>query len=118
MSPTSTLPMGVPLATCHSFGSIKITYPTSHSLILTLMFAVGTVSQVNVRRLAWVGSLYHTPPAAHASALALSAQEISISWALVSVMTPLTVMVWRLPDQEEELRVTVNLVGGGMAPTS
>ena len=75
------------------------------------MFAVGGVVQVNVRRLAWVGLLHHTPPAAHASALALSAQEMSMSWELVSVMTPLTVMVWLLPLHPEEGRVTVRRLG-------
>ena len=75
------------------------------------MFAVGGVVQVNVSRFAVVGLEHHTPPAAHASALALSAQEMSMSWALVSVMTPFTVIVWLFPDQEEALRVTVNRVG-------
>ena len=75
------------------------------------MFAVGGVVQVNVRRLAWVGSLHHTPPAAHASALALSAQEMSMSWALVLVMTPLTVMVWLLLLHPEAERVAVWRLG-------
>ena len=73
--------------------------------------AVGGVVQVNVSLLARVGLEHHTPPAAHASALALSAQEMSMSWALVSVMTPLTVMVWLLPDHPEAERVWVRRVG-------
>ena len=75
------------------------------------MLAVGGVVQVNVRRLACVGLLHHTPPAAHASALALSAQEMSMSWALVSVMTPFTVIVWLLPDHPEAERVAVLRLG-------
>ena len=75
------------------------------------MLAVGGVVQVNVSRFAVVGLEHHTPPAAHASALALSAQEMSMSWALVLVMTPLTVMVWLFPDHPEAERVAVLRLG-------